>query len=644
MISGYHQEAANLPALPFQQLFLSFKLGRHRDFNYIEHVINNESMKSILNKDVRELTVLLWDADPAIYKILAESATLEQARNLFFTYLADQERHYFNIYSDLNLKELHICERNNAKECIRVLKNIIRTENEVLTGASALKELWILAKGMQELSAYPEPGFIMEFIALFRGINGKSGITDEVLSLPEDHRMASQVRSRKLNTYAQKLDSSIKTIPKGTDANLVMEHEKVRRKILDYFGSSEEEWEQDQWQMKHIISDETTLKALVELSEEELEGLRSARENGIPFQITPYYLSLFNLSGPGPEDRAVRAQVLPGKGYCDLVASNRRLNVDMDFMGEQSTSPISGITRRYPQIVILKPIDTCPQLCVYCQRNWEMKPMQDGGISSRIVDHAVRWIRDNQHITEILITGGDPLMLPDQYLEKLLNKLADISHIERIRIGTRIPVTLPFRITDELVAILKRNHVFGLREVCLVTHFEHPTEITPEAIEAIRRIREAGMSIYNQQVFTYYNSRRYETSALRRALKLAGVDPYYSFNTKGKAETLDFRVPIARIQQERKEEARFLPGMVRTDEPVFNVPKLGKSHLRAWQDHEVIMITPLGERIYRFYPWESRVTFVDDYLYTDTPIFDYLKRLEQDQVNADHYSTIWFYF
>lgn len=601
-------------------------------------------MKSILNKDVRELTELMWDADPTIRKILADSDSTGGARDQFFNYLADLERHYFNIYSDLNLKELHICERNNAKECIRVLKNIIRTENEVLTGFSALKILRKLAQGKLETVSVTGQGFIMEFIALFRGINGNSRITDEISSLPENHLMASQARSRKLNAYAEKQDLSIKIIPKGTDALLVNDHEKVKRQILLYFGASEEDWIKDKWQIQHIISDLQTLNDLVELSAIELEGLESAQENGIPFQITPYYLSLFNSSGPCQADRAIRAQVLPGKGYCELVASNRQLNVDMDFMGEKSTSPIPGITRRYPQIVILKPIDTCPQLCVYCQRNWEMKSIQDGGVSSQIVDNAIRWIRDNQHISEVLITGGDPLMLPDQYLEKILTKLAKINHIERIRIGTRIPVTLPFRITPELVAILKHHHVLGLREICLVTHFEHPTEITPEAIDAIRLIREAGMSIYNQQVFTYYNSHRYETSALRRALKLSGVDPYYSFNTKGKTETDDFRVPIARIQQERKEEARFLPGMVRTDEPVFNVPKLGKSHLRAWQDHEIIMITPSGERVYRFYPWESRVTFVDDYLYTDTPIFDYLKRLERNHEHPEKYSTIWYYF
>ncbi len=103
------------------------------------------------------------------------------------------------------------------------------------------------------------------------------------------------------------------------------------------------------------------------------------------------------------------------------------------------------------------------------------------------------------------------------------------------------------------------------------------------------------------------------------------MTPITAFSTKGKEETIDFRVPIARIEQERREEARLQPGLVRTDEPVFNVPRLGKSHLRAWQDHEVIMILPDGRRIYRFYSWEVRLVTSLDYLYTDTSIYDYLK-------------------
>lgn len=122
------------------------------------------------------------------------------------------------------------------------------------------------------------------------------------------------------------------------------------------------------------------------------------------------------------------------------------------------------------------------------------------------------------------------------------------------------------------------------------------------------------------------------------------MDPYYTFNTKGKEETSDFRVPIARISQERKEEARFLPGLTRTDEPVFNVPKLGKSHLKAWQDHELIMIDRQGQRVYRFFPWESKVTHVNDYIYKDVSILKYLKRLQKDGEELEEYKSIWYYF
>lgn len=601
-------------------------------------------MKNILNKGVKELVKIMWEADPAIRQLLKQSESLAEARKTLMSYLADQERLYFNIYSDRGKTHFHICERNNAKECIRAMKNIIRSENEQNTGLSALKILRKLAADDPDESIFPSEGFVMEFIYLFRGINAQSNITQEILTIPEDPEKVASMRSRRLNAYAKKMETSINLIPKGTDPQLEKEFQIMKERILKYFKASEHDWYDYHWQMKHIISDLKTVKALVKLSPEEEEGLRSAEERNIPFQITPYYFAMFSPEGPSEIDRAVRAQVIPSRNYCERVADNKMLQVDMDFMGEKSTSPIPGITRRYPQILILKPIDTCPQICVYCQRNWEIKSVEDSGVSSNLIYQAINWIRDNKHITEVLVTGGDPLMLPNGYLKKILSKLAEIDHVERIRIGTRIPVTLPYRITPELIALLKEHHEFGKREVCVVTHVEHPTEITADFIQSIRMIREAGMSVYNQQVFTYFNSRKYETSALRRVLKVSGVDPYYSFNTKGKAETEDFRVPIARIQQERKEEARFLPGMVRTDEPVFNVPKLGKSHLRAWQDHEVTMITPAGERIYRFYPWESRVTFVDDYLYTDTSIYDYLKRLQKDGEDPERYGTIWYYF
>ena len=600
-------------------------------------------LNDIVLRTKDELTGILWKSDPKIKALLQGSTNLTEARDKLFDYLNSLERHYFNIHSDKKLKDIHIIEKKNAKECIKVFKNLIRTENEQLTGFSALNLLYQMASGNDPNGRATE-GFLAEMVYLFKGINAVSDITEDELVLPDDSKKASQLRSAKLDEYASMMTSYLKSFPDGNDPKATRMRKAATKSILQYFGAGKSAWLDYKWQMKHIIKDLNTLQKLVKLDDDEIEGLKEAEKYHIPFQVTPYYLSLFNPKGRTKRDRALRAQVLPSKYYCDNVVENRQTGKDMDFMGERSTSPIEAITRRYPQIVILKPIDICPQICVYCQRNWEIKPLKESRTTRKAIEKAIDWIRHNVNITEVLLTGGDPLILGDDYIEHLIRELSNIKHIERIRIGTRVLVTLPYRITPGLANIFKKYHEPGRREICIVTHFEHTSEITPESVAAISRIRRAGISIYNQQVFTYYNSARFETSALRKSLKLAGVDPYYTFNTKGKEETEDFRVPIARVVQERKEEARFLPGVIRTDEPVFNVPKLGKSHLRAGQDHDLIMITPSGERVYRFYPWESKVTLVDDYIYTDVPILNYLKKLHQDGENLNDYKSIWYYF
>ncbi|MDZ7796141.1 MAG: KamA family radical SAM protein [Candidatus Marinimicrobia bacterium] len=414
--------------------------------------------------------------------------------------------------------------------------------------------------------------------------------------------------------------------------------------MLNYFSATEEDWKDHNWHLKHIIKDKKTLSELVKLEDDEIRGIEAAEKYGIPFQITPHYLTLFNGGGRDRHDRIVRAQVIPGEEYCRNVHRNRTQNINMDFMGEKANSPVPAITRRYPNIVILKPFDSCPQICVYCQRNWEIKEYQSTTVSRKDVDNAVEWIRNNHNITEVLVTGGDPLTLNNDYIHSLLKKLHKIEHVERIRIGTRIPVTIPFRIDDELIHIFRQFNIPGEKELCVVTHIEDALEITPDVIHAVRKIKNAGINVYNQQVFTYYNSFKFKTAFLRKVLKLSGIDPYYLFNTKGKEETIDFRVPIARIEQEQKEEARFLPGLIRTDEPVFNVPKIGKSHLRSWQNHEIIMILPDGRRVYRFYPWESMSLLIEDYLYTDVSICTYLQRLEADGEDPEKYKSIWYYF
>ncbi len=420
-----------------------------------------------------------------------------------------------------------------------------------------------------------------------------------------------------------------------------------RERILHYFKASEEDWEDYRWQLQHVIRTAEPLKDLIELTTEQQAAIDKAIQNRIPFGITPYYLHLMDREIALDYDHAVRAQVIPPPDYVDIMADNRRdRGLMFDFMGEHDTSPVDLVTRRYPGIAIVKPFNTCSQIRVYCQRNWEIDEVLDpGAMSTReSMQQAVDWLRDHTAIGDVLVTGGDPLIMKDEQISWLMQALCEIPHLYRIRIGSRTPVVLPMRWTDRLLDILSEAYSPGRREVAVVTHFEHSYEITPEACDAVQRIRHAGMGVYNQEVFTMENSRRFETAKLRKDLRLIGVDPYYTFNMKGKEETRRYMVPIARILQERKEEARLLPGLDRTDEPVFNVPKLGKNHLRSWQDHRLVMVLPDGSRVYEFHPWEKNIEPVPPYNYIDVPIYDYLEELAARGENIRDYRTIWFYY
>ena len=201
------------------------------------------------------------------------------------------------------------------------------------------------------------------------------------------------------------------------------------------------------------------------------------------------------------------------------------------------------------------------------------------------------------------------------------------------------------RITDNLVDILARHRAPGRRQIAVVTHAQHSYEITPDTAAAVERMRQKGIPVYNQMVYTFFTSRRFEAAHLRRTLSRIGIDPYYEFNTKGKEETADFRVPIARLLQEQKEEARLLPGLTRTDEAVYNVPGLGKNYLRADLHRDLISILPDGSRLYEFHPWEKNISDASKtHLSEDVPILDYLIKLDAIDENVHDYGTIWYYY
>jgi len=610
-----------------------------------------DTVKPRFEVDIDAYVSRLWEANPAIYTLLLEADDIEAARQKLYDHLEQSERKIFEIDNDL-----HILEKSTVREAIRVFRSIIGPVNEYRTGVSALDYLHKLARGhTDELRDQLSPGFLLEFINLFRGIDGRSNIYFESRQakkgipgfLQMEGRKASEARTEILNELSSNMQKYLRKYPSGLEEQVIEWRKANKRRILNYFDASEADWKDYQWQLKHVIRNAQPLLDLIELTEEQREAITLATKNKLPFGITPYYLSLMDNKLNVGYDHAIRSQVIPPPDYVKQMVKNKSdRGLQFDFMGEHDTSPVDLVTRRYPGIAILKPFNTCAQICVYCQRNWEIDQVLDPGAmaSKTQIREALSWLDENPAVGDILITGGDPLVMRNDSLKFILDELAAKKSIYRIRIGTRTPVVLPQRFTSETIKLLSSYIEYGRRQVSVVTHFQHPYEITPEAMDSIGRIRKAGMMVYNQQVFTSDNSRRFESAKLRLVLKSIGIDPYYTFNMKGKEETRRYMVPIARILQEMKEEARLLPGMDRTDEPVFNVPRLGKNHLRAWQDHRLVMIMPNGSRVYEFHPWEKNIHPIPPYNYMDVPIYDYLEEIAARGETIRDYRTIWFYY
>jgi lysine 2,3-aminomutase len=601
----------------------------------------------------------LWENDSAIHRLLQESESLEAGREKLFNYLKDLEWKY-----RCGQLDGHKLEWATAMEALKVFYNILSPRNEQIAGFETLTYLWRLAREDKTVQDEISPGFIEEFKYLFKAISGRAGLAqgwlgsvlaDEGIEAIDfrqiEGRAAGQARSGYLDSVAEEVFALIQRHPTGLEPALVAKREKNRQKILDHFDATLQHWNNAAWQLRYIFRDMEGLehlKQLVPFKDEEIEAIILSIENQIPFGITPYYLSLFDFESAEREvDAQIRSQVVPPLHYVHRMIEHRDdREYYFDFMGEHDTSPVDLVTRRYATIAIIKPYDTCPQICVYCQRNWEITgPMMPGAVpSDDQLEKALDWFAAHPAIRDVLITGGDPLFLSDRRIKYISDRLSAMDHVVNIRWASRAPVTVPMRVTDELAELLGSYIEPGRRNVCFVTHIESAAEITPELAEAVFKLRRQGIYVYNQQVFTVETSRRFQTVANRIAMKKAGVDPYYTFYPKGKEETKDYLTPLARVAQERKEEARLLPGIFRTDEPVFNVPRLGKNHIRAWQDRELVAIRPDGRRVYLWHPWEKGITPMEPWPYVDNPIYEYLQELERLGEDPAEYESIWYYY
>ena len=577
-----------------------------------------------------------------ILRAAARCRTLEGARERLDRRVASI---YYETFRDDPSPPAHKLIR--LRDCWDALRSVLSHRSDARTDFSVAQALWDLARGKSRNDL--QPGFCAELIHWIRGLEGRSefqyiSVSPTTGSL--QGRAAAIARSEDLDAMWNDVRTGLKRFPDGLSDEARQRRRRRKRKVMEVLGGTESDWSNWHWQTAHHIDDADLLARIVPLSDREWREISRARKARLPFSVTPFYASLMDEDGAG-RDRALRAQVIPPADYVDHMLAHRRgREHSCDFMLESDTSPIDLVTRRYPAVVILKPYNTCPQICVYCQRNWEIEEAMapDALASSEKIDAAIRWIADHPAICEVLVTGGDPLVMADGRLEGIMSSLAAIEHVDLIRIGTRLPVTIPMRITDELAGMLGRFRQPGRRDVAVVTHIEHVYEVTPEMVEAVDRLRRNGIAVYNQHVYTFYVSRRFEAAALRMLLRRIGVEPYYTFAPKGKEETASYLVPLARILQEQKEEARLIPGLRRTDEAVFNVPGLGKNYLRAVQHRDLVTVRPDGARMYEFHPWEKNVVNQQTYLATDTPILTYLRRLEATGEDPADYASIWYYF
>lgn len=600
-------------------------------------------MKSSIQKYTRKLEKL----NKELSQLLDPNKSVEKVRKDMLEYL--QKLHIY-LLNDENIEEYI---RLQKIETVQTLLVIFSKRSQNLTGYDTLKQLLEIFKDKSPGEATDiSAGFFKEIENFWRALSDLSSPHIQVEAITDKNspnQSADQISKRKsqdLDKIAESMSEAFNRYPSGTLEPVKSSIDDNRKKIMKYFDAHSKDWNNYKWQITHTVRNTKDVKALIDITPEQEEAIELCNKNKLPFAITPYYLSLINKKECF-WDKGIRAQVIPPLNYVKKVLEYKsNSSSSLDFMKEEFTSPIEAVSRRYPQIAIFKPIVTCPQFCVYCQRNWEIEDYKSSQAmrSKKIRQQVYKWYRKHPQIKEVLITGGDPGMLHTNDLDSIIKAFKSIESIKRLRFASRTLVTLPMRFTDRLIKTLSSFNKANEKMLYIVTHIEHSAEITQDTIELVKKLNHADIKVYNQQVMTTFNSGRLQLAKLRWDLKMAGIDPYYTFYPKGKKETKDYRIPISRILQERKEEARLLPGSVRPDEPVFNVPFTGKNHLRARQDRELIAITPKGERIYHMHSWEKNITNAKPYIYTDIPIKHYLEKMEKEGHNPKEFDSIWYYY
>ena len=306
----------------------------------------------------------------------------------------------------------------------------------------------------------------------------------------------------------------------------------MNAKIFAMRSIGREEWSDWRWQMQNRIRTVGELTEYTGLSNEEQRNIRQAADI-FPMAITPYYASLINKENPWCP---VRSQCIPNPR--ELIEGCGDMD---DPLHEDADSPVPGLTHRYPDRVLLLVTNECSMYCRHCTRKRKVGD-PDGGVTSADIDQGIKYIKSCPEIRDVLLSGGDPFILSGTRLERIISKVREIRHVQVIRIGTRTPVVMPQRITENLVRMLKKYH-----PVWINTHFNHPREFTPESTRALAKLADAGIPLGNQTVLLRgVNDCPVIMKKLVHLLVMNRVRPYYLYQCDLSRGIEHFRTPVAK--------------------------------------------------------------------------------------------------
>ncbi len=594
-------------------------------------------------------------------------------------------------------------------------------KNATIT-TSPIKNLWLAIKQGKGVA---NEDFFLDMLYLFRQLNGRltrrlpnteqiekwmdrhpTGLDKEVMAMREKNK------ERILRNIIAKIESGELKSRRFVFAEGLTGEEKYQQAL--------EWWEDHRFHLVFAVRTPEMLNEMLDFSlrEKTIKMLKRARNKGIPIFVNPYYLSLISVEvrpGQTGADRPLRDYIFPNK---ELISEFGNIHAwekeDIVQSGEPNAAgwilpPYQNVHRRYPEVAIFIP-DTagraCGGLCVSCQRMYDFQSGRFNFDLSRLSPKMTwpekmkvlleYWEKDTQ-LRDVLITGGDAFMNSDTSLKQILDAVYEMAlrkknanhyrpngsryaEIQRVRLGTRLPVYLPQRITPELAGILaefkEKAKKIGIRQFVIQTHIQSAMEVTPLVKQGIQRLHKAGWIVTNQLVFTAASSRRGHTARLRKVLNEIGVIPYYTFSVKGFMENYHNFATNERAAQERVEEKYI--GMVSREElekvahfaedaenitanlkklldekgipflsadrSVLNMPGVGKS-----LSYRTIGITDDGRRILEFEHDKTRAhsPIIDSMgnvvIVESKSISKFLQQMDAMGEDIEEYKTIWGY-